>query len=90
MRFNRSLGASFGLTKIPPKIANLATRAAKALKIEICAVDLVIDQRTGKPVIIEANEAPEFWVMEKRTGINISEKILDYLFAKATRPKVLN
>lgn len=85
MRFNRSLGASFGLSKIPPKIAALATKAAKALKIEICAVDLVVDLRTGKPIIIEANEAPEFWLMEKRTGVNICEKILAYLVKKAKK-----
>ena len=66
---NRSLGPSKKLEKVPSEVIASAQRAAKVLKVEISAIDMVIDQKTGKPVIIEVNEAPEFRVFEKRTGI---------------------
>lgn len=79
---SRSLGASQKLEKIPPEIIVLAQKAAKTLKVEICAIDLVIDQRTGKPVIIEVNEAPQFRIFEKRTGLDVAKKIVEYLVKK--------
>ena len=79
----RSLGASEKLDSIPPAVVDLAQKATEALKVEIAAVDLVIDKKTGRPVIIEVNEAPQFRIFEKRTGIDAAEKIIKYLVKKA-------
>jgi ribosomal protein S6--L-glutamate ligase len=80
---NRSLGPSRGLEEIPKKVAELARKAARALKVEICAVDLVINEQSQEPVIIEVNEAPQFRIFKKRTGIDVSEQIVKFLLEKA-------
>jgi len=80
---NRSAGTSANLEKIPSQIINLAQKAASVLKVEVAAIDLVINQKTGQPVIIEVNEAPEFYVFEKRTGINVAQKVVEFLITKA-------
>lgn len=41
-------------------VIELSTRAARALKIEVAGVDVVVDRNTGKPYIMEVNRAPEF------------------------------
>jgi ribosomal protein S6--L-glutamate ligase len=83
LTLNRSQGPSEVLVEIPEAVVDLAQKAARALKVEICAADMVIDERTGEPVIIEVNEAPQFHVLEKRTGINVAQKIVEYLVKKA-------
>ena len=80
---NQSMGSSEALLKVPESVAELARRAARALKVEICAVDAVVDERTGQPVVIEANEAPQFTVMEKRTNLDVAGEIVSYLVKKA-------
>lgn len=82
---NESAGPSQVLDQIPAAIKELAEKAARALKVEICAVDCVVDQRTGKPVIIEVNEAPQFRAMEKRTKMDIAGEVVAYLIKKAGR-----
>ena len=80
---NRSQGVSEALKQIPPAVRGEAEKAARALGVEIAGIDLVIDQRTGKPVVIEVNQAPEFRVMEKRTGVDIAQAIVRYLAGQA-------
>lgn len=82
---NRSLGASESLKTIPKAVKEEAEKACEALKVEIASVDMVIDERNGKPIIIEVNEAPQFSVFERRTGINVAEKVVDYLVKKAKK-----
>ena len=82
---SRSLGPSEGLKTIPKDVQEEAEKACRALKVEIASVDMVIDERNGKPVIIEVNEAPQFDVFEKRTGIDVAEKIVEYLVEKAEK-----
>jgi ribosomal protein S6--L-glutamate ligase len=82
---NRSLGPSELLKKIPEKVKKEAEKACRALKVEIASVDMVIDERKNQAVIIEVNEAPQFSVFERRTGINVAEKIIDYLAQKAKK-----
>lgn len=82
---DRSQGVSEVLQEVPLEIAELAQKAAEALKVEICAVDMVVDQRSGKPVIIEVNEAPEFRVMKKRANLDVAAEIINYLVKKAKK-----
>lgn len=88
---NKSLGKSTKLEKVPNDIAETAVRASLALEVEIAGVDLVRDNRNGKVYVIEINEAPQFKVFEKRTGINVAGKILEYLIEKANseHPKTI-
>lgn len=80
---NQSLGPSEKLEEIPPEVRELAEKAARVLRVEIAAVDMVIDKRTGKGVVIEVNEAPQFKVFKKRTGVDVPRKIVEYLAVKA-------
>ncbi len=80
---NRSQGSSVALEKVPVKVKAEAEKAARALGVGIAGVDLVVDQRWRQPVVIEVNQAPEFRVMEKRTGKNIARLIVDYLLQAA-------
>jgi len=82
---SQSLGPSEGLKIIPEEVKKEAERACQVLKVEIASVDMVIDKRNGEPVIIEVNEAPEFKVFERRTGIDVTGAIVDYLAKKAAK-----
>ena len=81
---DRSIGKSEVLDKIPEEIAAEAEKAAQVLGVEIAGIDLVIDKRNNKPVVIEVNQAPEFYIMEKRTGKDIASLIIKYLKDKAS------
>jgi len=82
---SRSLGPSEALKTIPQAVKEEAEKACQALKVEIASVDMVVDKRDKKPVIIEVNEAPQFDVFERRTGIDVAGEIVDYLIKKAKK-----
>jgi len=79
---NRSQGASVFLEQIPSEIKREAERATEILGVEIAGIDLVVDQRNQKPVVIEVNQAPEFRIMEKRANVDIAAEIVKYLASK--------
>lgn len=78
LKLNRSLGQSM-LCPLPDQMRTLARRACEALGVAVAGVDAVIDERDGQAKVIEVNQAPEFDVMEKRTGVAVGEKIVEYL-----------
>lgn len=63
-----------------------AIKAAKAMGLPVCGVDMMRSERG--PLVLEVNSSPGF-AIEKVTGDNVAEKILDYveLLATAKRPK---
>ena len=79
---SRSLGSS-KKTILPLAIKEEAEKACRALKVEIASVDMVVNKRTNKPVVIEVNEAPQFEVFEKRTKIDVAQAIVGYLAQQA-------
>lgn len=76
--FNQSVGKSLGLKKVPSDVAEIAEKAARILEVEVAGTDLVRSKKDGKVYLIEVNEAPQFKVFEKRTGINVAKEILKY------------
>ena len=82
---NKSVGRSEGLKEVPSEVVEVAEAAARAVEVEVAGIDLVRDSRDGKVYVVEVNEAPEFRVMEKRTGKNIVKMIVEYLAGKAER-----
>ncbi len=78
---NRSMGQSEA-KEAPEEVRVLVRKAIEVLGVEVAGVDVVMDERSGKPVIIEVNQAPEFEIMEKRTGIDMGKKIVEYLLKK--------
>jgi hypothetical protein len=85
LTLNRSAGPSQTVKKLPEMVKVEAEKATGALRVEIASVDMVINQKTNRPVIIEVNEAPEFDVFEKRTGIDVANAVVDYLKQKAAQ-----
>ena len=75
---------------IPVKLSKeerlTAIKASKAMGLPICGVDMMRSERG--PLVLEVNSSPGF-IIEKVTGDNVAEKILDYveLLAIAKRPK---
>jgi len=79
---NLSAGKSQGLKEVPSDVTETAEMAAKALGVEIAGTDLVRSKNDGRVYIIEVNEAPQFGVFEKRTGVNAARAILEYCVRK--------
>ena len=75
---NQSEGKSRGLVEVPGDVAETAERAARVLGVEVAGTDLVRNTEDGKVYIIEVNEAPQFKVFEKRTGVNVAKAILEH------------
>jgi glutathione synthase/RimK-type ligase-like ATP-grasp enzyme len=63
------------------ELGKLALEATQVFKAELTGVDILAD-KDGQPLVIEVNRSPQFKIFEKRTGINVAEKIRDYLITK--------
>jgi len=87
MVLNLSEGRSEGLEEVPVDVAEEAEKAARVLGVEIAGTDLVRSKKDGKIYVIEVNEAPQFKVFEKRTGLNIAGEILKYCSNKFQNAK---
>ncbi len=61
----------------------LAIQAARRLGLDIAGVDIIRSHRG--PLIIEVNSSPSFRGIEKTTGINIAEKIIEYVETNAPK-----
>jgi ribosomal protein S6--L-glutamate ligase len=63
-----------------------AQKAAKAMGLSICGVDMMRSERG--PLVLEVNASPGF-VIEKVTGSNVAEKVIEYVeqAARAGRSK---
>lgn len=48
----------YPVSKIPPKMADLAIRAAKAVSLEVAGVDILEDSNTGEYLMTEVNRTP--------------------------------
>jgi ribosomal protein S6--L-glutamate ligase len=70
---------------LSPKAKKIALDTAKILGAEICAVDM-LEGHKG-PVVIEANSSPGLQGITKATGINVAEKIAQFLYRKTRELK---
>lgn len=68
---------------LPAGLAELATRAARACRLEIAGVDMLVSAgNTAR--IIEVNYSPGFRGLEQATGLNIAGMILDHVLGLGT------
>jgi ribosomal protein S6--L-glutamate ligase len=67
-------GKSFNLT---PEMEETCFRAAKAVGARICAVDMI--ETKGKPSVLEVNINPGLEGIEKATGINVAQRIIEFV-----------
>lgn len=62
-RSNVALGAKeefLPIGQLPSEMAKIAIKAAKTLSYEIAGIDILVDRRTGKRWLLEANRGPGF------------------------------
>lgn len=75
-RSNLHQGGEGKIVKLTDEERKTAQKAAKAMGLPICGVDMMRSERG--PLVLEVNASPGFGI-EKVTGRNVAEKILDYI-----------
>ncbi|NLW04690.1 MAG: 30S ribosomal protein S6--L-glutamate ligase [Pseudomonadaceae bacterium] len=76
-RSNLHRGGSAELIKITPQERATATRAAKAMGLNVCGVDLL--RSNNGPVVMEVNSSPGLEGIEAATGKDIAGLIIEYI-----------
>lgn len=72
-RSNVAQGGHGEEAKVPQTYINMAEKAAKALKLDVCGID-ILDDANGNPVLCEVNSNAFFQEIEKITGENIAKQ----------------
>ncbi len=81
-RSNLHKGGEGTSIKLTPEERHIAIKAAKAMGLHVAGVDLMRSSRG--PLVLEVNASPGFGI-EKVTGRNVAEKIIEYVEHNATR-----
>jgi ribosomal protein S6--L-glutamate ligase len=76
-RSNLHRGGTAELIQLSDEEENAALKAAKALGLGICGVDLL--QSNHGPLILEVNSSPGLEGIESATGKNIAKSIIRYV-----------
>lgn len=76
-RSNLHQGGSGTLIKLSPKERKVALTAAKAMNLSIAGVDLLQSERG--PLVLEVNSSPGLEGIEKATGNDIANKVIEYV-----------
>jgi ribosomal protein S6--L-glutamate ligase len=76
-RSNLHRGGSAKTVKITPEERSTALRAAKAMGLNVCGVDML--RSNHGPVVMEVNSSPGLEGVENATGIDIAGKIIEFL-----------
>ena len=76
-RSNLHRGGSSETIKLSFEEENIALKAAKALNLGVCGVDILQSQRG--PLVLEVNSTPGLEGIEGTTKINISKNIIAYI-----------
>jgi ribosomal protein S6--L-glutamate ligase len=81
-RSNLHQGGEGTPVKLTDEERKTAQKAAKAMGLQICGVDMMRSDRG--PLVLEVNSSPGFGI-EKVTGHNVASKIIDYIEQNAVR-----
>lgn len=84
-RSNLHRGGTASLIKLSREEKDTALKAAKALGLTVCGVDML--QSSRGPLVMEVNSSPGLQGIEKATGKNIAGNIIEYLERKANTAK---
>ncbi len=76
-RSNLHRGGQAELIKITPEERSTAIRAAKAMGLRVCGVDLL--RSNHGPVVMEVNSSPGLEGIERATGKDVAGMIIDYI-----------
>ena len=75
-RSNIHQGGTGKPTRLSDEERKIAQKAARAMGLSICGVDIIRSNRG--PLVLEVNASPGF-AIEKVTGHNVAEKIIEYI-----------
>lgn len=81
-RSNLHKGGEGASVKLTPEETRIAIKAAREMGLHIAGVDLMRSSRG--PLVLEVNASPGFGI-ERVTGRNVAEKMIDYVVHNATR-----
>jgi ribosomal protein S6--L-glutamate ligase len=81
-RSNLHKGGQGTTIKLTDEETKMAIKAAKAMGLNVAGVDLMRSERG--PLILEVNASPGFGI-EKITGRNVAEKVIEYVELNAKR-----
>lgn len=81
-RSNLHQGGEGKTLKLTDEERKAAVKAARTMGLSICGVDLI--QSNRGPLVLEVNSSPGFGI-EKVTGRNVAEKIIEYVEQNAKR-----
>jgi len=84
-RSNLHRGGSAKPIKVSPEERSTAIRAAKAMGLNVCGVDML--RSNHGPVVMEVNSSPGLEGVEKATGKDIAGMIIDFIERKAREGK---
>ena len=76
-RSNLHRGGSANMIKLNQEELKLAMKAANALKLPVCGVDML--QSSRGPLLLEVNSTPGLEGIEKATGKNIAKNIISFI-----------
>lgn len=76
-RSNIHRGGSAEKVKITPQERTTAVAAAKAMGLNFCGVDML--RSNHGPVVMEVNSSPGLEGMEKATGIDVADQLIDWI-----------
>ncbi len=76
-RSNLHRGGSAEVIKLSPEERSTAIRAAKAMGLNVCGVDML--RSNHGPVVMEVNSSPGLEGVENATGLDIADKIIDHI-----------
>lgn len=80
-RSNLHRGGSATAAKITPLERSTAVTAAKVMGLNVCGVDML--RSNHGPVVMEVNSSPGLEGVEKATGIDVADKIIDFIERRA-------
>jgi ribosomal protein S6--L-glutamate ligase len=86
-RFSRNLrrGAQFEPVDLPTAYLRVAVAAARVMRLEVCAVDM-LDVR-GTPLVFEVNSSPSIREAETACGVDAAARIVERAVALAEAPR---
>lgn len=84
-RSNVAVGGQMTKCQLTKEMSTLALRAAQITETEIAGVDFI--EKDGKFYLLEVNRSPQFTGFMKATGIDVPQKIAEYLVANVESTK---
>lgn len=82
-RSNLHRGGSGALARLDRAERETALRAAKAMGLRVCGVDML--RSKNGPVVMEVNSSPGLEGIETYTGVDVAGAIIDFVTANADR-----